>query len=108
MHIYRMARNNTIKACSVEFWWDRRMSRSTITHDHEIQSVASMAFPLDQCCAMLHSHSPCVNSLIHPQHKLPLGSHRIFQFEQSRFNWVTASELDSDTFETQRGADGIL
>ena len=28
--------------------------------------------------------------------------------EQLRVNWVTASELDSDTFEIQRDADGIL
>ncbi len=26
---------------------------------------------------------------------------------QLRINWVTASELDGDTFEIQRGADGI-
>ncbi len=30
------------------------------------------------------------------------------KIDQSRVNWVTASELDGDTFETQRGADGIL
>ena len=28
--------------------------------------------------------------------------------EHERVNWVTASELDGGTFETQRGADGIL